>query len=180
MLKAGIARTAILAVVAVAAPTSTVRAQPGYWEFPTDNWPSSRCIVVSNLVVPLECGDMNMFLTARTPIAGQIKCCSKLDFQSAETVALGADCKFKLCGAEWTVKIDGSHTFTTNDLFDRHVPCGCVQVYWEQQFRVRKMRKAYRRCINNYVYPNSFQTWDTWTEERILKDKVPYVPLRRC
>lgn len=140
------------------------------WDLPSTGWPAARCIAVSNYLV-FPCGDLDLFLTARVPMEGQVRCCTALRFTTAETLKVGAECKFKACGAEWTVKVEGSHTFSTDDIYDAHVPCGCVQVYYEQGYRVRKQRTVYTHCPSTYYNPGAAPT--TWTEERIIKDKVP-------
>ncbi|MDP1661673.1 MAG: dockerin type I repeat-containing protein [Phycisphaerales bacterium] len=160
---------AAIAAAAVSGLSEKVAAQ-SRWDLPSAGWPAARCVSVSNYLV-FPCGNLDLFLTARVPMAGLVRCCSTLSFTTSDTVTVGADCKFTSCGAEWAVKVQASHTFSTSDVYDGASPCGCVQLYYEQQFRVRKQRTVYTHCPSTFYNPGAAPT--TWTEERIIKDKVP-------
>jgi hypothetical protein len=140
----------------------------GRWDMPSwQGWNERYCtrVVVNSQVIPLDCGDTAQFLQKWwVPTFGGgagTGCCSAIQVTTGTKWSVSAESSFTICGAAQKIKGDFGGDWSLTTTYSDHVPCGCAQIVWEQDYLTYKQRRTYADCTGS------------WNEDTVIIKKVP-------
>ncbi|MBY0307525.1 MAG: dockerin type I repeat-containing protein [Phycisphaerales bacterium] len=154
MLKSVFAITAVLG-------SSSVGLAQGRMDLPSwGGWGQRPCtrMLLHAYVVPFDCGDVAQFLQKRwipkfmDSQVSTSQCCAAVDITSGKKWSVGGEGAFNVCGVEQKVKADYGGETAERLYYTDHLPCGCAQVTWEQDYQVYHRERELVGCDHERFY----------------------------
>ncbi|MDP1661047.1 MAG: dockerin type I repeat-containing protein [Phycisphaerales bacterium] len=132
-----------------------------------DGWANRFCtrVMVNSQVIPLDCGDTAQFLqkwwVPTFAGGGGGNCCSSFSITTGTKWNIGVESSFTICGAVQKIKGDFGGEWSLSTTYSDHIPCGCGQIIWEQDYLTYKTRRTWADCTGS------------WNEDAVVIKKIP-------